>query len=140
MDKSAVKQWVEQNVERIQKEMGLPHWRLNIYYEVISTAMLKDESCPMSCMPLPQYESATIKIDPELHESPEDLEENLRHEFAHIIHSPFELPYYAIQMLLTEEQYNAINAVWKCACEMTVRNIERLLYAQANLEKREQDG
>ena len=139
MDKSAVKQWVDENIERLQAEMGLPHWRLQILYESIEAR--EGGFQPVATVRFkPEYERACITVNFDEVESESTLEEHLKHELAHVVHAPFEIPYEIVKAIVTDEQLSAINKAWITAEEMTVRNIERLLHAQAKLQKTEQEG
>ena len=123
MDRSKAQKWVDENAERIKNEMGLGNWRLTVELDHIEDRNGKVIGAQVK--PQPHYEKATVWINFDQIHTLERLEEDLRHELMHVLHSPFDLLYEAILEMLNPEQLKIANALWNHAEEMTVRNLER---------------
>ena len=128
MDHSKAKAWVEENIEIMKKEMGLPHWSLDIVYEHICTPDNTGESTAVGlCVSHVEYERATITVDPEIIHDFDRLETILRHELAHIVHSPYAMLWDAIEPYLDSAALlESLTSIRKKCEELTVKNIERL--------------
>lgn len=121
MDVSEAKKWCDENLERLMRECGIPHWRITVEYE-----QKEDEEYAAQCFAYPKYERAKITLNcPNII----DIDEVVRHELLHILHSPFHYYEEVVRELVPEQSLDAILKVWSIATEMTVRNLERMHYA-----------
>lgn len=121
MEKSEAKAWVDENLKRLMREYGIPHWRVNI--EFIAR---DNETKSGDIETLAEYERADIRINYPTFIDAADLEATVRHELSHIIHSPFDILRDALEQTLTNTAFDTLLQVFKSCCEMTVRNIERM--------------
>jgi hypothetical protein len=126
LEKSEVKKWVDENIESLQREYGVPHWRLVVVFSQDDTTDFAGE-----CNAHPRYESAKITLNVALIDDLEDLERYIRHEICHIHHSPFEIVRWALNDALDQlpgmdSTKAALDSVFHTAMELTVKNLERM--------------
>jgi hypothetical protein len=136
MTHTEVRAWVQANAERKMAEFGLPHWRIDFTY----AAGGQDCEYKMRCRSYPDRERASIDISHDCYEddeTPETLEGDLEHELMHVVHSPFELARYMAHEFMPEDQFNAFASLFSSACEMTVRNMERMTHCLRKAAKPE---
>lgn len=118
-----VRNTIDAHIEAKMAEFGISHWRINVHY----MEGTNENEAEISC--LPQYERATIKvwwlayIDREA----KDVLEMLEHEFLHVMHSPFNYYGGLVDRMLSKNQINQADGIWSDSCELTVRNLERLV-------------
>jgi len=124
MDKPEVIKIVKREVPRYQKLLNLPHWIFNFQYGWIDDA---EDSFYGKCWPDPDYNTATIKINFELHENEEILVRTIRHEMLHVVHAEFETYRKAASLLMTKPEFMAMDVVFGACCEKTVKQLEFML-------------
>jgi len=120
--------WCDKNIKRLQAKVGIPHWKITIELENIGNGAAG------MCYALADYERATIDIDPHQVENEEMLEEILTHELLHICHAPFTVMREALLEALKNESEatrSLVSSLYSTAAERTVKNLERLLAANA---------
>lgn len=122
MDKSEVKAVVELVIEDMVEALGIPHWRIKVYYRPCD-----NPNWEAQCERQPDYLRAWLTIDPEHMQDDAHVIRCLRHELLHITLAPFDLfldcagnPDGTIDF---REQ-----RVWNHAVESTVTNLEKLLH------------
>ena len=125
MDKSEVKNWVDENIHEYKRMFGITHWHLKVYYEVMEDQL-------GNCEFHPQYEEAVIKLNHEAIEDIEELEKLFVHELGHIVHPPFRFYVDVVNQLLTDEQYKAMDRLYDHVQELVVKNIERMHWGHAS--------
>jgi len=108
--------------------MGCPHWRIDFVYERLEGAAMR---CDLGHA---AYERAAIQVDSDSYKDDNDskhLESDVEHELCHIAHSPFELVRKMLYAALPEREtpvYNGFAELFSQCCEMTVRNMERMVF------------
>lgn len=127
MTYDAVKSWVEGNIERKMRELGVPHWRIEVNYTRLDAADDGFQSI-LQVRRRPEYERATIDIDCHHVDDEKALAEYIDHELMHIVHSPFHLFYRLVWEMLPESKRGVLNEAYSHAEEMTVRNMERMAF------------
>lgn len=79
------------------------------------------------CLAEPEYEQATIWLDPEAFSTLEQLDETFRHELSHIVESPVMLFWEAVRHFFPDTATEkAMQRVMLNSRELIVRNIERM--------------
>lgn len=128
MTHAEVKAWFDENLERKMREMGVPHWRITIVYGRLGDDA--DSLTMMQCSSWPDYERARISVDSARYEehTADTLESDFEHELGHVVHSPFEIFREMALNSLPSEQHGAIEALFCRCAEMTVRNMERMIF------------
>lgn len=121
MDHSKAVEWVENNIDRLMRAYGIPHWTIKVQYLALESGVagrINDEF---------QYEMALIKLDPGQIADVDELERIFKHELSHIVHSPFDLFWQAVSAYIDSDKVrDSLESVFTNACELTVRNIERM--------------
>lgn len=126
MEKAEIKPWVDANAQLLIKEYGLPHWKINFDYVQIS-----DLNWDGRCTSMPKYEQAFIEINCPKVDDFKDLEEIVRHELAHVVHSPLHFFEEAVFEALAKLPYSeplqaSLRYSYTVAAELIVKNIERM--------------
>lgn len=80
MDASEVKLYVDRNVEHMMRQVGVPHWAVEVTYEPEANPNWM-ASCNRDGR---DYEHATINIDPAKVQTIKGLHEAIVHELFHI--------------------------------------------------------
>lgn len=120
MDKSKVQEWLDSNIDPLKKQFGLSHW--NIKFEVCHI-----DGVMGRCNALPDYERARLKFNYDLIENEKELEEVVKHELMHIVHSPFNLFTNAVFEAIDDKALcNTLRKLGHNTAEMVTRNLERM--------------
>lgn len=123
MDKSKCCEIVDANIEGMKAQFNLQQWRIQINYEPL------EEYCVAQCFMATAYQRATIKIDPEQHETEDEVVDSLRHELLHIVLAPYNI--YRSMVTPNIEKDSAMDTVeeeaWTVAIESAVLNLERIM-------------
>jgi hypothetical protein len=143
LDRTAVKEWVDRHIEPLMASLGIGYWRVVVQYDRVEA----DDPGPgfgvaAQCWAKPQYERATIRIDPEEVDDEGHLEAILTHELLHVVASPY-LSYRDIATSNIRPGSSADAAedrAWADACERTVRNLERLVFSLRRAVRAEVEG
>lgn len=119
--------WVSENMKAKMEEFGVPHWRIDVFYEAET-----DSRYGLMCATAdPGYEMASITIIWPRYErqSFKKFVADFEHELLHIAHSPFEIFINDVLAKTQDEsEQSRIRTLFASCCEMTVRNLERLTY------------
>ena len=123
MDRSAVKEIVEDNFRRLRWETQTQDWTLEFVYGKCSESEWKGEIV----RELP-YRKAVITIDPDKHESVGDVLNTVRHELCHVMLAPFDLYMHSARRALADDAsaLRMLDGVWVNAVETVVGNLERM--------------
>jgi nitric oxide synthase oxygenase domain/subunit len=123
VDTSAVKAIVEANIERLMEAIGIPHWRLTVYYEAPENPNWK-ASCDRSGA---DYWRASITIDPKHANDADDVIDSLVHELLHIVLAPFDLYRNAVtpHIAVDTPEGRQEQVIWTHVMEQTVLTLER---------------
>lgn len=121
MDESRVKEIVDKNIGHLKRAVQLQQWECDVRREAIGNKV------PAQCQPMPGYRQAIIKLDSAELDDEEDLMDSLRHELLHCMISSFETYRKGVGELIDGTTFNALDVMFKRACEETVGNIERML-------------
>lgn len=120
MDKSAVKKWVEDNIEELKRLFGIPHWRIVVDYAYLDNGVSGEASSNI------KYEHAFITLNSELIKDEEELERFFKHELLHIVHAPFKMLLDAIESHVDRDTFPIFLSVWRFSQEMQVKYLERM--------------
>ncbi len=126
-----IREWVQENLSAKATEFGVPHWRIDVFYE-------KEDESETGVMHVncdPAYEMASITIIwPRYETRPfEKFVADFEHELLHIAHSPFEIFIGDVLAKVSDEaEQERIRRLFNNCSEMTVRNLERLTYGLRN--------
>lgn len=123
MDTSVVQRVVDENILRLMREIGIPHWDLEIIYGPTGN----DNWKAMTSYGGIDYQHATITINPADHSSEDDVLNTLIHELIHVLLSPL-VRYRAVvttHIMEGTPEDRAETLVWTHAIEQTVLSIER---------------
>jgi len=121
MDKSEIQRWIDKHFTKLLDEYGLSHWFVSIDLTTLQGGTAGE------CYTYPEYEQASINVDYTKVDGEAELERIVRHEICHIIHSPFELFWDAMEQGLTrEDKTNVLRKAFLQAAELTVKNLERM--------------
>ena len=126
MERSEVQKWVNENIDRLVSLFGIQHWRIQVFYEAMSSDDAGDLHPLMRVNKKPEYERAAIRINYPALVDFEQLEESFKHELMHIVAAPFDTAWAVIAEMLTDEQMKVVDRLWTQAEELTVRNLERM--------------
>lgn len=120
MDASAVHTIIQAHEERIVTALGLEAWRIQYTIEAIP-----DGPYAAMCERWPEYQRATITIDPARAADDEDVLDSLVHELLHIVLSPIDL-YRAIVTPYVPEGApdESAETAFTHAIESTLRGLE----------------
>src|SRR5687768_3345749 len=66
----------ESLVRRMLEPLGLDRWTIKVVSEA-------DPDCTASCSAMPEYQQATIRVDPDKLQTGDELDEIAAHEIAH---------------------------------------------------------
>ena len=121
MDESQVKKLVDENIKSLMLALQLQNWDISIYIEQI------EGNIPARNQPEIKYRNAKIQINPLEEEYSKQVLDDLRHELLHCFHSSFETYRKAVGQLITDITFEAIDEIFKRACEETVLAIEDML-------------
>lgn len=121
MDTSLAQAVVETNIQQMIVDLGVQDWNLRIAYERL------DEKDAAQVSMLTDYKKATIVIDPDKHDDPEEVLRSLRHELLHLHLGPYDLVEETMMQVLTEANRRVFSRLLTAACEQTIRNLEGML-------------
>lgn len=124
MDESQVKAIVNANLKQMRWALQLQDWDIEIEYRCLGHGTLTVKA---ECTPELRYLSAVIVIDPAEAENEEGVLKSLRHELLHCLTAAMETYRKAVGQLLDDKVFNAIDELFRDACENTVRGIEQML-------------
>jgi hypothetical protein len=128
MDRSECVRIVGREIDGYLRAFGLPHWHIVIRYDRVTDDHPEGFTVSADCRAKPEYERATITIDPEEMGDEAELLRILRHELMHVALAPFNL--YRGFAAAFIEQKSAADAqedvIWAHAVEQGVRSLERL--------------
>lgn len=127
MDRSEAKAIVERHLEPLAESMGIGHWRLRVQYGPIEGGDAKT-ALYGTCRPLPEYERATIELDPEQFDDEAELLRTLRHELFHAVLGPLELLMRVAVYGLGGRHGQSVRSAATYAIEGVIRNLERLWF------------
>jgi hypothetical protein len=93
MDRSEVRAIVEREIGPLMAALGVSWWKVVVEYGPIQVPKGTPDAfvAAARCDRKPDYNRATITIDPEKCDSGEDVMEYLVHELAHLVLAPFDL-------------------------------------------------
>lgn len=122
MDESKVIEWVDLNLEKEMYRFSLQEWRISVKIgkpeAPFSTACVHTQST---------RQRADIIIDPFEIAEESDLKSTIQHELMHLVCSPYNTLRDMALALAPQSAHEAIDLAWDDACEMTVRNMEKML-------------
>lgn len=129
MTKDEQKALVDEHLEPMMRELGIPHWRGDVFYshEASSPDGVGFQAL-MRCSAKPQYErfSITIFVLPCQELSEDEFLSHLRHELLHVVGSTMYDVFAFCMEALTEHHHGTFQEVWDACEERTVRNLERM--------------
>jgi hypothetical protein len=131
LDRSECKRIVDREIEALAEAMGLPHWHIVVRYERVADEHPEGFTVSANCRAKPEYERATITIDPDEMDDEAELLRILRHELMHIVLAPFNL-YRGFATAFVEQKSTADaqeDAIWAHSVEQGVRSLERLWFS-----------
>ncbi len=123
MDTSAVKAIVDRHIEPLMESMGIPHWKISVYYDSCS-----DPEWVAECRRICDYNQAWITIDPRHAVDEAGVVKSLVHELCHVILAPLDV----YREAMTQHIENGTdlakqeNRLWSHFIEQTVINCERM--------------
>nr|WP_290224128.1 hypothetical protein [Trichocoleus desertorum] len=124
MDASKCREIVDANILKMMRQLGVQAWRVSVLYEPAGN----NPNWVASCLTNLPYQRATIRIDPQMAESEEDVLDSLRHELIHVLLAPLD----AYRDLVTSniEADSSMDAAesraWTMAIETCVLAVERI--------------
>ena len=122
MDASAVRAIVNKRIERAMREIGIPHWRINVEYGPTGTPHWA-ASCDRQGR---DYWHATITLDPTKLDDEEHVLTCLYHELAHVLLAPLDVYRDAITVHINTDAAHTQEAIlWTHAIEACITTIER---------------
>ena len=123
MDKSKVKEIVDANILKMMCQLGVQAWKIGVFYEPAG-----DPNWVASCSRQLPYQSATIRIDPQMAESEEDVLDSLRHELIHVLLAPLDAYRDLVTSNIESESPmdTAEDRAWTLAIESCVLAVERI--------------
>jgi hypothetical protein len=125
MTKDECKAIVDDYLKRVMWDFQVNMWTIDLTY-IQAPA---DESWTMQVHLNPAYHQARILIDPERHETAEEVRAALQHELLHVVLAPFEA-YVALAKNLcgtSMPKLNALDGQAHISIEQVVWNLENLL-------------
>lgn len=135
MTYEACKSWVDKHLQDLTREYGVPHWRFNVVYERLPVDEDTGWQVHATCRATSLYERATITIDFDVVEDESQLENHIRHELCHVVHSPtaefFDILWPFVSAAGKEAETSMQNA-YTVLIERLVRNLERMSYGHKN--------
>ncbi|WP_435016691.1 hypothetical protein TA3x_004265 [Tundrisphaera sp. TA3] len=123
MDTSEVAKLAEKHAKPIMEFLGISYWQVK--FQCCRLPSTEDGQVAGDCTPFIDYETATIKIDPEAVENEEGLIDLLHHEACHILVSPFSRYLDAVETVLSNEQTAITRQVYHSANEAAVLLLHR---------------
>lgn len=125
LDRSETKRIVDSNIERLMREFGIPHWRIEVSYEALTGAR-----AVCITQDIGSYERAEFKFDPEQFDSEEQLIRTLEHELLHVVSYPMIQYGHTVERALPDSQplRDMDNEVFRHLNESMIRNLERLVF------------
>jgi hypothetical protein len=128
MDRSAVKEIVDREVESLRHRLGIEDWKIRVEYH----AEGPDDDGGLSraeCTRLVDYGIACISINHEALEAEAEVIETIRHELFHVVLAPFDLHRSAVERMDFDDAKAAravLSRVWDHSCERAVANLEKM--------------
>lgn len=124
MDKSKCREVVDQYIKPMMNLLGVQAWDVTVLY----VPPPQDPRWMAACSRNPPYQRATIWIDPERHDTEEEVLNSLRHELIHVVLNPFDT--YRGIMTCDIDKGSTIDRIedeaWTMAVENAVLAIERI--------------
>ncbi len=122
MDESKVTEWLDLYQEREMYRLGLNEWR-------IATRIGKPEHPFVGACVYTQNtrQRADVVIDPFEILDDNQLQQTFQHELMHCVIAPFDSLRDVAIALAPKSAHEAISMAWDDACELTVRNMEKML-------------
>lgn len=124
METSEVRAIVETHASAMLHLVGAPHWKVEIEY-----GRCDNPEWGAQCYRKVEYWHAIITLDPERHDTEQDVLDSLRHEMTHLLLAPFDL----YRDLMTQHisvdspEGRQEGVAWTFAVEQTVRAISASL-------------
>jgi hypothetical protein len=127
MDASVVKGIVTENIEGLMREVGVPHWRIDVLYEGLDDGVVAH----VDFRNVDRWR-AEIVIDPAKCESYAHVIHTLRHELLHLLAAPFIIYRNVMRAGFdhNSDEGSRENRLWKHAMEQQVVMLERGLAAR----------
>lgn len=126
MDRSAVKAFVDHELEPLMSRLGIPHWRIVVAYEpspVDDNGLCRNGEC----IRLVDYNSARIVLNPEAFANESEIHATLLHELFHVVASPFDVFANAVKALqLNDDVQRVLESVLTHASERMVIHLRRM--------------
>lgn len=131
MDKSQVSALVKEELPALKRALGIPHWTVVVNVGVVPDH-LDDPRFQINgrCNRMDKYEVASIDLDPECGETPEEVRKTLRHELFHVLLAPYDLFMAQVYAALVGRD-DLIGVLQQCeshCVEKTVANLERMFW------------
>jgi hypothetical protein len=124
VDASKCREIVDAHILAMMRQLGVQAWRVSVLYEPAGD----NPNWVASCATNLPYQRATIRINPHMAESEEDVLDSLRHELIHVLLAPLD----AYRDLVTSniESGSSMDAAesraWTQAIETCVLAVERI--------------
>jgi hypothetical protein len=126
MDRSKVKEIVEASLGPLVSRLGIDRWTIGVDYDLReSDGLTRSRGL---CNWHPDYDKASINLDPDSFGSEEEVAKVLRHELFHVLLAPYTVFLNAVKPLMQDDPIKAAmaEAIWTHACERAVINLERM--------------
>lgn len=120
MERSECKKIVEAHLKDLMWELAVQNWQVNIRYQELPERTTASVELNYA------YEWAILFIDPDKHETTEDVLKSLRHELIHLLLGPIEAYRLTLRELIKPKLHDAEAQAAHTAIERTVLNIERI--------------
>ena len=132
-----IRPWVAHNLPNLARQFGVGHWRLDIFYDQLSSS---DESTTlMTCNASSSYEQASITIDREACirrlDSWQEFNGHFEHELLHVVLSSIQDFVRDVIGQLPEGAIEFAQRRRDNALESTVRDVERLVFSLRKHER-----
>jgi len=119
MNEQETRKIVDKHLRLMRWALQLQDWGMNISYE--------DKESPAEANVKPDYEIASINIDPAKHNTKEEVLRDLRHEMIHILAAPFILYEQLVDECVDDKNRRVLRRYFTYALEQHCLAIENLL-------------
>lgn len=120
MDRTVAKQIVDDNIEQMMEDLGVPHWRVTVDY-----GRCTEELWEAECLVKPEYWRIMITINHDLHDDRKHLLLSLRHELLHAVCGPMYVLREMIDLEEDERNQEKNHRIWTFCIEQMVANLEK---------------
>lgn len=127
MDTSEARRLTNEHLPWLIWALQLQKWTVEVSFGHVGSGRMSDNQRMGVCEAQPGQNLVAITIDPEQHDSEQELIRTLRHELLHVFHADHDTLNRVIAQHVNDEAESAIGKLLDVCAEQIVRRIETML-------------